>query len=633
MSKDDNHEPDLGLAQKIVILTVNQHETRAVFNAFLGTDQHRQISCGGILYDMLGRHGGYVVLHTTCEMGSGGIGGAQERTRDAIEHIKPDVVLAVGIAFGVDPDKQQIGDVLVSKQLQAYELQRVGKDGVVLRGDRAAGSGLWVQRVRAAGNRNQRGDTDAQAFPALRIGLLLSGDKLIDNGALRDAIVHATGGEAIGGEMEGAGLYVAAQQKKTDWLVIKGICDWADNKGANKDNRQKFAARNAACVAKIAIDPDGALPAWLPLEGEAATLDKPDKPDKPAKPDKPESPNHPAALAIVDDTGTMAPDSPWYIARKADDEALAHFKNHGITVALKGCAESGKSSLALRLQTALAADGWLGVDIDLGHEFAVADFATGHGFLLRLAQKITQKIGAADAALGVFDDDGTPSAFNAFLRRLLPTRNTQRLLLTLDCLDAIAGKGCCSEVLNGLRLVHNAQKLLGAKHCVKMTLAYTVRPQQTGAFGSVLDTARLVEVEDFSVAELDQLAARYRLPPLDSAKLHAVLGGHPRLSRLALNCLAQESTDLGLDDLLSDQALKNGGVFKQHLDRLWVELRRVDPAGKLAKALQTLLKGGTLSSEDDFDALLALGLVRGSYSGDAVLRCGLYQTFFTPRLR
>ncbi|MFM7591467.1 MAG: hypothetical protein ACKO85_06690, partial [Isosphaeraceae bacterium] len=52
---------------------------------------------------------------------------------------------------------------------------------------------------------------------------------------------------AIGGEMEGAGLYVSAAEHKVDWILIKAICDWADGyKPVNKEERQKTAAINAA---------------------------------------------------------------------------------------------------------------------------------------------------------------------------------------------------------------------------------------------------------------------------------------------------------------------------------------------------------------------------------------------------
>jgi uncharacterized protein YjbI with pentapeptide repeats len=53
--------------------------------------------------------------------------------------------------------------------------------------------------------------------------------------------------EAIGGEMEGAGLYAACQDAKTDWILVKSICDWADgHKNRKKSENQWRAAQNAA---------------------------------------------------------------------------------------------------------------------------------------------------------------------------------------------------------------------------------------------------------------------------------------------------------------------------------------------------------------------------------------------------
>ena len=76
--------------------------------------------------------------------------------------------------------------------------------------------------------------------------MILSGEKLIDNIDYRDQLLKLDN-EAVGGEMEGAGLYVSSHDHKVDWIVIKAICDWADgNKKKNKTRRQKKAAKNAA---------------------------------------------------------------------------------------------------------------------------------------------------------------------------------------------------------------------------------------------------------------------------------------------------------------------------------------------------------------------------------------------------
>ncbi len=80
----------------------------------------------------------------------------------------------------------------------------------------------------------------------MRVGVLLTGEKLVDNVDYRAQLIGFEN-EAEGGEMEGAGLYVSSYDNKVDWIVIKAICDWADgNKDVDKTARQKQAARNAA---------------------------------------------------------------------------------------------------------------------------------------------------------------------------------------------------------------------------------------------------------------------------------------------------------------------------------------------------------------------------------------------------
>lgn len=54
--------------------------------------------------------------------------------------------------------------------------------------------------------------------------------------------------------MEGAGLYVACQNSKVDWILVKAICDWADGqKAKDEDARQQLAADNAAAFVLHAL--------------------------------------------------------------------------------------------------------------------------------------------------------------------------------------------------------------------------------------------------------------------------------------------------------------------------------------------------------------------------------------------
>ncbi|GAB4211423.1 MAG: hypothetical protein OHK0022_45940 [Roseiflexaceae bacterium] len=238
----------------VLFVTVTDVETRSVFGAFqahTGNSPQTRYLDDKTYYD-LGKAGAAQVWLVRSEMGSGTPGGAQATMHHAINTLRPAAVMMVGIAFGLQPHQQQLGDVLVARQLMLYDLQRISTapDGSLVaqpRGDRATVSLRLLDRCRDAALRWR--PVGQEPPPEVRFGLLLSGDKLVDHGGLVRQLL-AFEPEAIGGEMEGAGLYVAAQQHKVDWILIKAICDWADgHKGDAKQQRQEQAARNAALFA------------------------------------------------------------------------------------------------------------------------------------------------------------------------------------------------------------------------------------------------------------------------------------------------------------------------------------------------------------------------------------------------
>ena len=224
----------------VLIVTVTKVETRAVLQAFEQvTGQRSQtIPIGDRIYRNLGQVNGARVFLALSEMGAGGLGASQQAVRKGIEALRPDAVIMVGIAFGVHEGKQAIGDILVSQQLRLYDLQRVSKNEIILRGDRPHASPFLVNHLQSA---HIEWDGATVCF-----GLMLSGEKLVDNIDYREQLKTCEPG-AIGGEMEGAGLYVACHDAKVDWILVKSICDWADgNKALDKDSRQQQAAQNAA---------------------------------------------------------------------------------------------------------------------------------------------------------------------------------------------------------------------------------------------------------------------------------------------------------------------------------------------------------------------------------------------------
>jgi len=231
----------------ILLVTATKVESKAVLDIFLQNisgQMPQLVSVDDRTYHDLGIINKARVFLVQSEMGSGGLGASQQTVQKGISALSPNAVIMVGISYGIDSNKQSIGDVLISQQLMLYDLQRVGeKEGnlkIILRGDKPHASPRLLNYFHSADLSWDESKCKAS------FGLILSGEKLVDNIDFRQQL-HDLCPEAIGGEMEGAGLYVACQDNKVDWILVKSICDWADgNKNENKESRQQLAAENAA---------------------------------------------------------------------------------------------------------------------------------------------------------------------------------------------------------------------------------------------------------------------------------------------------------------------------------------------------------------------------------------------------
>ena len=236
---------DTRVSDNLLLVTVTKVEATALLSAWeavSGTPSKPRV-INGKIYHSLGSVGGLNHFMVQSEMGTIGLGAALLTVHEGIEALSPTAVIMVGIAFGVDPSTQKIGDILVSQRIQSYEPQRLGRGlpatpKVVPRGDRAAASPRLLNWFHA-------GDLTWKGAP-VRFGLILSGEKLVDNQDFRNQLIRLEP-EAIGGEMEGAGLYAAAQNSNTEWILVKAISDWADGtRDTDKIAIQENAARNAA---------------------------------------------------------------------------------------------------------------------------------------------------------------------------------------------------------------------------------------------------------------------------------------------------------------------------------------------------------------------------------------------------
>jgi len=232
-------------SRPILLVTVTEVELRAVLSYMRPKKGKRAIRRGHIGKETyyLGKYGAEEAIVTMCGMGSMGRDSVILATQEAVSRFSPKGILMVGIAFGLSQTKQALGDVLVASQVISYEQQRIGEKQVVQRGIIVETGPTLLNRFRQALDWVFVGQEGRQA--KMFIGPVLSGEKLVDQASYKEQLFKSFP-QAIGGEMEGAGLYAAAARSGVEWIVVKGICDWAD--GTKRDDAQPLAAASAASL-------------------------------------------------------------------------------------------------------------------------------------------------------------------------------------------------------------------------------------------------------------------------------------------------------------------------------------------------------------------------------------------------
>ncbi len=274
---------DLPETVDVVLVVATDVERNAMLCHLGGSEPgaNVRLSHAGCETYYVGRCGEFSVALLMCEAGSSKPGAATLAVADAISEWRPRAVIMPGIAFGYSPEKQRVGDVLVAEQVSPYELQRVGQGATIHRAPRPRASTTLINRFRNAIDWHFP-DSLGRACE-IRIGEVLSGDKLVDNAILRASLLAAFP-NAIGGEMEGVGLFAAAERRHVPWLLAKAICDFGANK--QNDDQPLAAASSASLVAHVLADaaaldglhrsegPSGAVPTpspTLPIAGLGAS--------------------------------------------------------------------------------------------------------------------------------------------------------------------------------------------------------------------------------------------------------------------------------------------------------------------------------------------------------------------------
>jgi nucleoside phosphorylase len=243
---------------KVGILVATEVERQAVLRKLRPPRNKRAVLSvySGKNTCFVGRLGVTDVVVCLSAMGSVGRDSSTLVTTELIESWRLAAVIMVGIAFGKDPSKQAIGNVLISDRIVNVEPERVGKTLNENRGNEPMAGAVLLNRFRNVIGWSFIAPDGREC--GFQIGPLLSSEKLVDNPEFK-AKQFERYPNAIGGEMEGAGVAAAADRKGCEWIVVKAICDWGD--GTKTKHHQEFAAASSVSLVEHILNQPGALDA------------------------------------------------------------------------------------------------------------------------------------------------------------------------------------------------------------------------------------------------------------------------------------------------------------------------------------------------------------------------------------
>jgi hypothetical protein len=311
--------------------------------------------------------------------------------------------------------------------------------------------------------------------------------------------------------------------------------------------------------------------------------------------------------------GTARLRDPLYIRRAPDDEAEVAAGRTGETLVIKAPRQMGKSSLAVRYLAACRdkekAVAYL--DFQLLGEDNLGTYAS---LLRAVASGILDELDLGDLKDGTVPEGD----LTGFVERRVLRAVAGEVAIVFDEVDRILGRPYRQDFFAMLRGWHNRR----ASHpdaWEKLDLALVIPTEPylliDRADQSPFNVVTPLSLEPLSRDQMGQLNSLHGgvLNTGELDHLHALVGGQPYLSRLALYRLNAEPrlTFSQLDERAADPE----GPFGEHLRSL---LLRLQGRSGLLDAMRQVVRHGTTSDDDTTHRLFRAGLTR--HKGKRIVR-------------
>lgn len=387
----------------------------------------------------------------------------------------------------------------------------------------------------------------------------------------------------------------------------------------------------AVAAARVAMFTDGHLMEWgtpvLYLRSPDGLIFDVTAPSAGAADAEPEPQAPPVPPMLSPPEGPIDPQSRFYIERAESYVREIEKTGKGVTIAIKGPRQVGKTSFMLRLLEAADNVGKCVALIDL-REIDERYFADQERFFFIFCEMITRSLKLSNRVKDFWDDQPYIQRCTYYMGDYVLAELGRPLVLALDEVEQLFRQDYASDFFGMLRGWHNRRAFFNAPIWKQLDLViatsadphYFIKNRWQSPFN--VASPKIV-LGEFSPDEVSDLNVRYGRP-LDTqqlARLMNLTAGHPYLTHFGVYSVASQRNSA--DDLFRAVS-DTRSPFREYLFNVLFQRLQNEP--ETLAALRVVLRNNKC---DDINMALYLegaGLVRRD-GKRFTMRCQLYEDF------
>ncbi|HEY9771743.1 MAG TPA: AAA-like domain-containing protein [Coleofasciculaceae cyanobacterium] len=328
-------------------------------------------------------------------------------------------------------------------------------------------------------------------------------------------------------------------------------------------------------------------------------------------------------------SGSVPLNSPFYLKRSLIEEQInREIRKSGALIRIKAPREMGKTSLLLRILDYANQQGYRTASLNL-EQADQAILSDLNQFLRWLCANISRQLQRKPMLDEYWDEDmGSKISSTLYLQDYILESIDTPFVLALDEVNQVfEHPQVAKDFLSLLRSWYEEAKRVPIWQKLRLVVIHSTEiyvPLQLNQ--SPFNVGLPIQLEDFNLAEVQELAQRYGLNWIDGVQgrqLMTMVGGHPALVNLALYHLSRQ--EITISQLL-EAAPTVMGIYSHHLQRHWAALEKQP---ELAQALDTVFNATEPVNLDHILAykLSSMGVIKQS-KGKAIAGCELYRRYF-----